>query len=72
MITLGREVVASAAFREESRGGHFRSDFPQRDPALDGMHTRVIRDGGTLCRSYGDLESAIATPIGTSGCASRR
>ena len=72
MITLGREVVASAAFREESRGGHFRSDFPQRDPALDGMHTRVVRDGGTLSRSYGDLESAIATPIGTSGCASRR
>lgn len=67
MITLGREVVASAAFREESRGGHFRSDFPQRDPALDGMHTRVVRDGDLLSRSYDDLESAIATPIGTSG-----
>ncbi|MGB3305961.1 MAG: L-aspartate oxidase [Thermomicrobiales bacterium] len=67
MIALGRQVVASALFREESRGGHFRSDFPQRDPALDGMHTRVVRDGDTLSRSYGDLESAIATPIGACG-----
>ena len=35
---LVRLIAASALTRTESRGAHLRSDFPQRDPALDGMH----------------------------------
>jgi L-aspartate oxidase len=35
-------VARSALAREESRGGHFRSDYPTEDAALDGRHT-VIR-----------------------------
>jgi L-aspartate oxidase len=35
-------VARSALAREESRGGHFREDFPEEDPALDGLHT-VLR-----------------------------
>ena len=31
--------------REERRGAHFRSDFPETDPALDGHHA-VMRNGG--------------------------
>jgi L-aspartate oxidase len=37
-------VARSALVREESRGGHFRMDFPDEDPALDGLHT-VVRPG---------------------------
>ena len=37
-------VARCALAREESRGGHFRADFPDEDPALDGLHT-VIRVG---------------------------
>jgi L-aspartate oxidase len=37
-------VARSALAREESRGGHFRMDFPDEDPALDGLHT-VVRPG---------------------------
>jgi L-aspartate oxidase len=37
-------VARSALAREESRGGHFRSDFPTEDAALDGLHT-VLRPG---------------------------
>jgi L-aspartate oxidase len=31
LLTLGRLAVAAAQMRTESRGGHFRSDFPSRD-----------------------------------------
>jgi L-aspartate oxidase len=37
-------VTHSALAREESRGGHFREDFPDENPALDGLHT-VVRPG---------------------------
>ena len=41
---LASLVARSALVREESRGGHFRADFREQDPALDGLHT-VIRPG---------------------------
>jgi L-aspartate oxidase len=37
-------VARSALAREESRGGHFRVDFRDENPALDGLHT-VVRPG---------------------------
>jgi L-aspartate oxidase len=37
-------VARGALAREESRGGHFRADFPHEDPELRGMHT-VLRPG---------------------------
>jgi L-aspartate oxidase len=37
-------IARCALAREESRGGHFRLDFPDEDPALDALHT-VVRQG---------------------------
>jgi L-aspartate oxidase len=34
MTATAMLIAASALKRQESRGGHFRSDFPQTDPAL--------------------------------------
>lgn len=41
---VARLLAASALVREESRGGHFRADFPHQRADLDGTHT-VIRPG---------------------------
>jgi L-aspartate oxidase len=41
---LVRLLAAAALARVESRGGHFRSDFPSPDPGLDEFHA-VIRQG---------------------------
>jgi len=42
---LARLIGACALAREESRGAHLRGDYPQADPALDGIHTIVDSDG---------------------------
>jgi L-aspartate oxidase len=41
--TIAWLVLNSAAFRTESRGGHFRNDYPQVDPAWQ-VHTLVEGD----------------------------
>jgi L-aspartate oxidase len=41
---LARLIARAALSRQESRGAHQRSDFPQRDPSLDGVHLVVDRD----------------------------
>jgi len=41
---LARLIAAACLAREESRGAHQRGDFPDTDPALDGMHT-LVRPG---------------------------
>jgi L-aspartate oxidase len=44
---LARSIAVSALAREESRGAHRRSDRPERDPRLDGVHVMVGSDGET-------------------------
>jgi L-aspartate oxidase len=41
---LARLIARAALSRHESRGAHRRSDFPQRDPSLDGVHLLVGGD----------------------------
>ena len=41
MVAAGRLFVRSARLREESRGTHWRSDFPDHDPRWAGVRLRV-------------------------------
>jgi succinate dehydrogenase/fumarate reductase flavoprotein subunit len=48
MLDVSHVIVASALAREESRGVHYRTDFPQRDDANWSRHTIAFKrpDGG--------------------------
>ena len=43
MLKLAETIVYSALQREESRGAHYRSDFPERNDAVWLKHTLVFR-----------------------------
>ncbi|GAB2693500.1 succinate dehydrogenase flavoprotein subunit [Kitasatospora kifunensis] len=54
LLDLAEVLVVSALAREESRGGHFREDFPTRDDVKFMQHTmayqEVAEDGTTSIR----------------------
>ncbi len=53
LLTMARQMIAAAIAREESRGTHFRSDFPSRDEVnWKGKHVtnRAPNDEGGTAR----------------------
>ncbi|MBP7935952.1 MAG: L-aspartate oxidase [Phycisphaerae bacterium] len=48
MLTVARLMTAAATRREESRGVHFRTDFPHPDTKLDGRHLVLQRKNDGL------------------------
>lgn len=59
MRLVSKQITLSALDREESRGGHIRSDWPEQDDDLDGKHQLVQLcefDGEMMTlRIFGDL-----------------
>ena len=45
ILTLARATVTCALSRRESRGAHYRSDYPQKDAAFQSA-TIIAYDGG--------------------------
>ncbi|CAB4686482.1 MAG: L-aspartate oxidase [Actinobacteria bacterium] len=58
LITIGAALADSAALREETRGSHWRDDFPERDDARWAGHFDVVMRDGTTSVSF---EPAPAT-----------
>ena len=46
-LTVAATIVRAALWREESRGGHFRVDFPERDDARFRVHS-ITRKGAEV------------------------
>ncbi|MEM8703537.1 MAG: L-aspartate oxidase [Pseudomonadota bacterium] len=44
MMITGKIIAASALKRQESRGGHFRNDFPEADPAMTKRSYTTLKD----------------------------
>ncbi len=44
LARVARAIVVSALAREESRGAHYRNDFPQRDDLRFGVHSHLVGD----------------------------
>jgi L-aspartate oxidase len=58
LLLVAQLVVAAALARMESRGGHYRLDYPDRDPAHDGRHTLLIPSGAEPISAV--VETAVA------------
>jgi succinate dehydrogenase / fumarate reductase flavoprotein subunit len=52
LLDLSRTLVVSALARQESRGGHFREDFPARDDANWMRHTLAFAEDGRVRLDY--------------------
>ncbi|MFN3422972.1 MAG: FAD-binding protein, partial [Armatimonadota bacterium] len=56
LLDCAEALVASALNRTESRGAHYREDYPQRDDANWLKHTLIYRTAATDWRFEGELQ----------------
>ena len=52
LLDLAEVLVACAQARQESRGGHFREDYPNRDDVNFMRHTMAYKDGNEIRLDY--------------------
>ncbi|MTI18705.1 L-aspartate oxidase [Rhodobacteraceae bacterium RKSG542] len=60
MVTAAKVITGSALLREESRGGHFRSDFPIKNPELAKRSTVTIKQINELVKEAQASEAGQA------------
>jgi succinate dehydrogenase / fumarate reductase flavoprotein subunit len=62
LIVVGRLILASAMNRQESRGAHFREDFPQRDDTNFLKHTMAYYSPAGIDIQYAKVAITMFEP----------
>lgn len=62
LLDISDAIVAGALARKESRGGHYREDYPTRDDANFLAHTLVYKEAGKLRINYKPVTITRFTP----------
>jgi NADH-dependent fumarate reductase subunit A len=62
MLELSRAVALCALNRRESRGGHWREDYKERDDEKFLKHSLVQYKNGELNLSYKEVDTSIYKP----------
>ncbi len=62
MLILARVITLGAMARDESRGAHYKPDFPERNDAQWLMTTRAKFAGGQIKLSYEPVDTSIIPP----------
>jgi len=57
MLTTAKLIAVSASLRKESRGGHFRSDYPAPDERLAKRSFLTLAKAGEIAREAVGLSS---------------
>lgn len=56
LVEVGKLMIGSALSRQESRGSHYRSDFPERDDRRWRHSIALRREGGQIKTRFVDFE----------------
>ncbi|MEE9391675.1 MAG: FAD-binding protein [Planctomycetota bacterium] len=59
LLDIAEVIIRSASERKESRGSHYRSDFPERDDANWGRRLLVSRSGDSILVRPSDCRESI-------------